>query len=48
MSFKGKNIKEYLGDVNAFLEAKMVENFKDFELRNPTEKSNVEKRSFCK
>ena len=41
--FKGQNIKEYLGDVNAFLEAKMVENFKEFELRNPAEKSTVEK-----
>ena len=41
--FKDRNIKEYLGDVNAFLEAKMVENFKDFELRNPAEKSPFEK-----
>ena len=41
--FKNKNIKEYLGDVNAFLEAKMVDNFKDFELRNPAEKSATEK-----
>ena len=41
--FKNKNIKEYLGDVNAFLEAKMVDNFKDFELRNPAEKSAIEK-----
>ena len=41
--FKNKNIKEYLGDVNAFLEAKMVDNFKDFELRKPAEKSATEK-----
>ena len=41
--FKNKNIKEYLGDVNAFLEAKMVDNFKDFELRKPAEKSVTEK-----
>lgn len=36
--FKDQNIKEYLGDVNAFLEAKKVENFKEFELRKTTKK----------
>ena len=41
--FKDQNIKEYLGDVNVFLEDKMVENFKEFELRKPAEKSAVEK-----
>ncbi len=43
--FRDKNIKEYLGDVNAFLEAKMVENFKDFELTKPTEKSTTAKET---
>ncbi len=31
--FKEKNIKEHLGDINAFLDAKKVEDFKEFELR---------------
>ena len=43
--FKDKNIKEYLGDVNNFLEVKMLENFKDFELRNPVKKSTNVKES---
>ena len=43
--FKNKNIKEYLGDVNAFLEAKMVDNFKDFELRN-LQKKVLPKKKF--
>ena len=43
--FKDKNIKEYLGDVNDFLEVKMLENFKDFELRNPAKKSINSKES---
>ena len=43
--FKDKNIKEYLGDVNNFLEVKMLENFKDFELRNPAKKSANAKES---
>ena len=34
-----------MGDVNAFLEAKMVENFKDFELTTPTEKSTIAKET---
>ena len=41
--FKDQNIKEYLGDVNAFLEAKKVENFKEFELRK-TAKKGVESK----
>ena len=43
--FRDKNIKEYLGDVNAFLKAKMVENFKDFELSNPNEKNTIKKET---
>lgn len=36
--FKDKNIKEHLGDVNAFLEAKKVEDFKAFELKREKQK----------
>lgn len=40
--FKDKNIKEHLGDINAFLDTKKVEDFKEFELRR--EKEKVEKQ----
>jgi ATP-binding cassette subfamily F protein 3 len=40
--FKEKNIKEHLGDINAFLDTKKVEDFKEFELRR--EKEKVEKQ----
>lgn len=36
--FKDKNIKEHLGDVNAFLETKKVEDFKTFELKKEKQK----------
>lgn len=42
--FKSKNIKEYIGDVNDFLEAKKVEDFKQFELKNPNPKGHSEKK----
>ena len=43
--FKEQKIKEHLGDINAFLGAKKVEDFKEFELRKEKEKVAKEKPS---
>ena len=37
--FKNKNIKEYLGDINDFLEQKEVNDFKQFETQNASTKA---------
>ena len=37
--FKNKNIKEYLGDINDFLEQKEVNDFKQFETQNASTKT---------
>ena len=42
--FKRKNIKEYIGDVNDFLAAKKVEDFKQFELKTNNPKGLSEKK----
>lgn len=41
--FKNKNIKEYLGDINDFLNTKKVVDFKQFELKNKS-KANQQKK----
>ena len=42
--FKERNIKEYLGDINLFLEEKDLQDFKQLELLNKTKTERKERR----
>jgi len=46
IEFKDKNIKEHIGDINAFLEKRKVESFREFEIKKKEEqtKQNSKKK----